>query len=172
MPRLPKGTFRNRPQALKREASLMKATQALQLRLAGATYDQIAEQLDYLHKGRAHDAVQKALIATVQEPADAYRKMELARLDRLLLSIWTQATTSGPGQLAAIDRALRIMAQRLYYVAGLKVPETVAEVRPDGTSVYDPQAASLEFQQLMQSLTARYQQDAPEEVADDARSPG
>lgn len=136
MPRLPKGTFRNRPQALKREASLMKATQALQLRLAGATYDQIAEQLDYLHKGRAHDAVQKALIATVQEPADAYRKMELARLDKLLLSIWTQATTPGPGQMAAQDRAYKNLAMRLFYIAGLKVPDKIAPTTPDGASPY------------------------------------
>jgi hypothetical protein len=145
-----------------------RQVQALDLRLAGANFEQIASALGYKTRSAAYKLVEAALAETIREPAEAYRQQELARLDRLLLSVWTQATTPGQQQLVTIDRVLRIMSQRLFYVSGLKVPETVAEVRPDGTSVYDPQVASQEFQQLMASLTLRSQQEAAQEEREHA----
>lgn len=147
-----------RPQHARQKAeSTLKRKQALELLLAGATYAEIAEQVGWNNRQAAHRHIQGALQATIQPIADEVRATELARLDRLLLSVWQQAITPGAYQLAAIDRVLKIMAQRCFYVTGLKVPERVAEVRPDGTSVYDPQTASAEFQALMAQLTARCQ---------------
>jgi hypothetical protein len=159
MPRLKKGTFRNRGNARAKEATVPRQAEALRLRLAGATFEQIAVQMTLSGKSQAYKLVHDALLATIQEPADAVRALELARLDKLLLSVWMQAITAGPHQLLTIDRVLKIMAQRCLYVTGLKVVEQVAAVRPDGTSVYDPQVASAEFQTLMAALTARYQSD-------------
>jgi hypothetical protein len=140
-----------------------RQAQALELRLAGQNFEQISAALGYKTRSASYKLVESALEEMIREPVEAVRQQELARLDRLLLSVWTQATTSGPYQLPTIDRVLRIMAQRCFYVTGLKVPETVAEVRPDGTSVYDPQVASQEFQQLMEALTLRSRQEAEEE---------
>jgi hypothetical protein len=143
---------------MKAETAL-KQKRAMELLLAGATYTQIAEQLGLTHRGSAHHLVKDALLATIAPVADEVRATELARLDRLLLAVWSQAITPAPYQLLAIDRVLKIMAQRCLYIVGLKVPDRVAEVRPDGTSVYSPEIASQEFQSLMAALTARYQGD-------------
>lgn len=85
-----------------------RQAQALQLRRAGAAYDEIARQLGYTKMG-AWKAVASALKKTLQEPADDVRKLELERLDRLLLAIWNRAIQ---GDDDAIDRVLKITDRR------------------------------------------------------------
>jgi hypothetical protein len=60
---------------------------ALQLRQAGASLSQIGEHLG-VSESRACRIVQDALAATVREPAEEIRALELARLDQL----WVEAT--------------------------------------------------------------------------------
>lgn len=97
--------------------------QALQLRLAGASYDEIASRLGYSDRGSAWRSVMAALKATLQEPADELRKLELERLDRLLLGVWGQAAKGNQG---AVDRALRIMERRAKLL-GLDAPTKVQQ---------------------------------------------
>lgn len=59
-----------------------------------------------------------ALRATLQEPADELRSLELERLDRLLLGVWSQAAKGNQG---AVDRALKIMERRARLL-GLDAP--------------------------------------------------
>lgn len=47
----------------------------------GHTYESIAREMGYSSKGHAHNAVQRALRLTIQEPADNLRKIQLARLE-------------------------------------------------------------------------------------------
>jgi hypothetical protein len=61
---------------------------ACRLRTEGRTYDQIAQQLGFADRSNARDAVERALKATVQEPADQVRQLELARLDALWAAAW------------------------------------------------------------------------------------
>lgn len=91
---------------------------ALEARKAGATYDQIARQLNYGSTSAAHKAVMTALRKTIQEPADELRQLELTRLDALLIPVWGQAMK---GSLPAIDRAIRIMERRAKLL-GLDAP--------------------------------------------------
>ena len=56
---------------------------AVQLALAGATYQQIAEQLGYASKGNAWRAVHRLLARVDSEDAEALRTVEGSRLDRL-----------------------------------------------------------------------------------------
>lgn len=91
---------------------------ALELRKAGATYEQIAEQLDYDNRGSAWKAVDAALKEITAEPAAEVRQLELERLDALLLSLWKQARG---GNLGAVDRVLRLMERRSKYL-GLDSP--------------------------------------------------
>ena len=108
---------------MRRVAQTEKQRQALQMRLAGASYEQVAAALGYRQRCGAWQAVQEALRKMLQEPADEVRKLELARLDSWLLGITPQIRA---GSLEALDRGLKIMAQRTMYITGLKVPDRVA----------------------------------------------
>src|SRR5687768_2470886 len=92
-----------------RLAALDREVAALDLRRAGCTYDVIARRLGYSNRSGAWHAVRAGLTATLQEPADALRALELERLDRLQFGIWDKATS---GNLRAVDRVLTIMKRR------------------------------------------------------------
>ena len=110
--------------------------QALQLRLAGVSYEEIASRLGYSDRGSAWRSVMAALKTTLREPADELRKLELERLDRLLLGVWPQAVRGNQG---SIDRALRIMERRARLL-GLDVPtrQDNAVIMVSGVSIYLP----------------------------------
>lgn len=102
----------------KRIDAAERQRKALEARKAGASYDQIARQLNYAGPSSAHKAVITALQRTIQEPADELRQLELTRLDALLIPVWGQAMK---GSLPAIDRAIRIMERRAKLL-GLDAP--------------------------------------------------
>lgn len=88
-----------------------RARKALDLKIAGATYQRIGDTLGMSRSGAAK-AVERAmrdLREEVREAAAELREIESARLDRMLLGIWQKARS---GDLAAIDRVLRIMERR------------------------------------------------------------
>jgi len=90
-------------------ASHDRQLKALELRKAGASYAMIAEQLGYRSPSGAHKAVAAALKATLKEPAEAVRELEVLRLDAALLAIWRRVQS---GDEKAIDRLLAIMKRR------------------------------------------------------------
>jgi len=98
--------------------ALDKQLQALQLRIAGVSYQSIADALGYKHASGAHKAVSSALKKTLQEPADDLRSLELARLDSAMQAI---AASVKQGQYGAIDRLLKIMERRAKLL-GLDAP--------------------------------------------------
>ena len=130
-----------------RIAATAKQAQALQLRIAGASYEQITQSLGYRSKATAWKAVEEALLRTIQEPANEVRAIELARLDRWLLNIQPLLQA---GNLEAIDRGLKIMA-RLATLLGLDAPVKVAPTTPDGTTSYHPHLIPPEhfFEELL-----------------------
>lgn len=97
---------RNRIEAAERRS------RALDLRKAGATYDQIAQQLGFANRGNAQRAVQTALREITAEPAREVLTLELERLDTMLLGLWSDARR---GKLGAVDRVLRIQERRARY---------------------------------------------------------
>jgi hypothetical protein len=84
----------------RRAQAALRQAEALKLRLSGATYDDIAQQLGYGSAESAWKAVRAGLKRTLQEPADQVRQLELDRCDRLLGAIWEKAI-AGDGE--AID---------------------------------------------------------------------
>src|SRR6186713_657770 len=86
----------------------LRRQQALDLRLAGATYRQIGERLG-VSLPIAWKHTQAALRQAPQEPAQELRQIELARLDRLHMAHWSQALG---GSTDATDRVLKIMDRR------------------------------------------------------------
>lgn len=96
--------------------------QALELRKAGATYDQIAQRLGYAASGAAYTAVATAIKDITRAPAEELRTLELERLDALMLAVWNKAKA---GDYKAVDTVLRIMDRRAKYL-GLDAPVRVA----------------------------------------------
>lgn len=136
-PRSGRGRFVKSPVTAQRDA------EAAQLRAEGKTYDQIAEALEFSDRSLARRAVERALAATVREPADELRQLELIRLDALWVEavkvMTTEHITVNNGRvievdgvplkddaptLSAIDRLLKIMERRAKLV-GLDSPAKV-----------------------------------------------
>lgn len=90
---------------------------ALDLRLAGASYRQIALQLQ-VSVGTAFHDVQRMIHEHAAEPAEEVRMQELARLDRLMLAHWPKAVA---GDREATRMVLAIMDRRARYL-GLDAP--------------------------------------------------
>ena len=108
-------------------ATQEKRAQALSLRKAGATYEQIGQHLG-VTKQRAAQMVREAMDATIREPADNLRALEDQRLDDLLRGLYAQAVK---GDLGAIDRILRIMERRAKLL-GLDAPVRTEVSGPEG----------------------------------------
>lgn len=113
--------------------------QALELRKAGATYDQIALQLGYSQRSGAHHAVQRGLSDFMQPVADDVRALELARLDTLLMGLWNAARN---GNIGAVDRAIKIMERRSAYL-GLDAPKRSEISGPDGEPIQVDQVNTI-----------------------------
>jgi hypothetical protein len=94
--------------------------QVLELRKAGWTFERIAQRLGYANKSGAWKAYDRALTATLQEPADELRALERERLDALFGSMYEIAVTKGSARHAEV--ALKAMEQRARLL-GLNAPE-------------------------------------------------
>lgn len=95
--------------------SAERAAQALELHLAGATYERIAGALGYANRGGAFKAVQAALAARPAAPEQAeVVRLEVARMDALLTGLWPAARR---GDVAAVDRVLKIGERRAELLA-------------------------------------------------------
>lgn len=82
---------------------------ALELRKAGATWAQIAEQCGFNSFQAAHVCVRTELDKLPKEAAEELRIVQRERLERMYLSIFPQIQQ---GHLGAIDRGLRIMERQ------------------------------------------------------------
>lgn len=102
----------------KRLAAAQRKCEALRLRAAGATFQEIADGLGYSSVSGAHKAVVSALRETLQEPSDELRRLESDRLRAMMAAVWPRVEG---GDLHAIDRALRIQ-ERLARLLGLDAP--------------------------------------------------
>lgn len=138
-----RGRYVRSPETAERDA------EAARLRVQGRTYQQIADRLGLSHRDLARRAVDRALTATVQEPAEELRSLELLRLDELWRTAWRVLTTehvrvsagrvvehqgkplrdNGPA-LAAIDRLVRI-SERRCRLLGLDAPLSVTVLTLD-----------------------------------------
>lgn len=164
-PRNGRGRYTRSPATAERDA------EAARMRANGSTYDQIATALGFSTRTNARRAIQRALAATVREPADELRQLELVRLDAL----WVEATkvmtaehlTVNHGKvvevdgvplkddgpvLSAIDRLLKIMERRAKLV-GLDAPAKVQVMSLD--------AIDAEIEQLSAELGRTEAPEAP-----------
>jgi hypothetical protein len=98
----------------------LRRVRALELLANGCSYDEIARQVGFSHRGSAHRAVTKALAEREAEDIDSLRALECARLDALQLVHWQKALD---GDVRAASLVLRIMDQRTRLL-GLSAPKS------------------------------------------------
>jgi hypothetical protein len=98
---------------------MVRRRKALDYRIAGATYQQIADQLGYSGREGAFRAVDSALRDIPRESADRLRALELDRLDKMQATLAKQVSE---GHLGAVDRWLKIMEHRAKLI-GIYAPE-------------------------------------------------
>lgn len=113
-----KTTNRTSPKALQRR---LRAKQALDLRLEGKSYPDIAVRLQYSGSGAAFNAIQGLLKHHEMESVDELRKVECSRLDEIMGGLWSRAVT---GKKDAVDAVLKIMRRRASLL-GLDIPVEV-----------------------------------------------
>jgi hypothetical protein len=85
-------------------AAAERQRKALELRMAGATFEAIADTLGYGNRSSAADAVTRALRDTIpKELTDEVRRIENLRLDALWIPIYMKAIngTSSPWTAAS-----------------------------------------------------------------------
>lgn len=97
------------PTSPHRIASREKAQEALRLRRMGVPYPDIARRAGYADRRGAQRAVYRELEAQGADDAHEVRKMEVERLDFLLMAMWNKAMR---GDGWSVDRVLRIMERR------------------------------------------------------------
>lgn len=91
--------------------------QALSLRIGGATYEQIGKTLGLSSSG-AFRTIEEAIKEIYKEQAEEVVKLECARLDTMLLGLWSKARQ---GDEKAVLSVIRIMDRRASYL-GLNAP--------------------------------------------------
>lgn len=108
------------------EARVSRA--ALALRIAGATYEEVADELGYRDGNTARVAIERELGRWAQEKPEErerLRTLASARLDALLRSVWDKATDSAdPEHLASVKVALSLV-DRSVKLHGLDAPTEV-----------------------------------------------
>lgn len=103
-----------KPAARKRAAAkppldLEAARRAVELRLAGVPYPQIAERCGFDSAAGAAEAVRAALELDVPETPELVRRQEIERLDAMLTGLWAAARR---GDTGAVDRVMRLTERR------------------------------------------------------------
>jgi hypothetical protein len=130
----------------KRADTAQRRKRAIDMRMAGASFQKIADELGYTTRGAACQDVTRALEAAVVEQTrsvEAYREEELQRLDALMVEAWAilkrEHVTVSHGKLiyddrtgqpllddgptlSAIDRILKIQERRAKFL-GLDAPQ-------------------------------------------------
>lgn len=92
-----------------RALSSYRAAVAVELRMAGADYDEIAQELGFANRSGAWKAVQRALESRTVNAVDRYRMTRYAELEAGHRNAWLAARL---GDSKAVDRCLRMADER------------------------------------------------------------
>ena len=102
-----------------------RRVKAVELKAAGYTYAQVANELGYTSRGTAYNIVTNALREQTAEAVADLRELENSRLDALQLALWDAAMT---GDIKAAVAILKIVKARIH-LNGLEVGK-VATCQP------------------------------------------
>lgn len=110
----------NNPVPLSRTMSAAEKTRrSIALKLAGASYAQIAQQVGYSDASGARKAVQRGMKSSLQESGSELKKIHYGRLEHMLMLLWPDVNTR---DLASMSAALAVM-DRMEKLYGLNAAE-------------------------------------------------
>ena len=115
----------------RRIEAVRRQQHALELRMAGRTWQEIADNLGYANHSGALLAVKAALQSTLRPPADHYRALTLERLTKVLQVHW-------PLMLQADAVATRLCLQvigDIRQLMGLDSPSKMEHTGADGAPI-------------------------------------
>ena len=129
---------RRRSQGGSMEETIVRQNRALELKMAGATHAEIMVALGFRSISGVHSALERALerdTSRVGSARDEFRKISVARTERLLRALWPQAIgnervnehglrVGKPPDVAVIDRVIKIM-ERQARLLGLDAPTQI-----------------------------------------------
>jgi hypothetical protein len=101
----------------------LRETEAMALRLAGSTFEEIAASLGFRSRAGAFASITRALDRCQREPCPSLRKLEAERLDAMQQAIWPLAV-GDPPDLPAVLAMLKLMERRARLL-GLDTPSQV-----------------------------------------------
>lgn len=104
--------------------AIQRRAEAIKLRIAGATFEQIADKVGFNDKSAARKSVMAALRhlqSEIEYTTEEYRTLELVRIDELYLTSYRLAKS---GDLQAMDRCIKLMELRAKYLGLFTQPET------------------------------------------------
>lgn len=139
-------------------AVIERETRVMELRIAGATFDQIAQAVGYTDPSTAREAYLRAMRRTLQPLADELREQQHARYERLIRSHWARAIGAGGTDPSpkAVDVVLRAM-KGLAELHGLNAPVKVQQE----VTVHDGSDIDRRVQELAELLAKNDPQEAP-----------
>lgn len=110
---------------------------ALTLRLAGASYAEIADAVGYASAADARNAVVAELASyeATDDERKQLRREEAARVERLMRSVWGKATDpNNPEHLSAVKIALQLV-ERHGRIYGVDMPQEVVIYNPTASEI-------------------------------------
>jgi len=116
-----------------------REVQALELRKAGYDLNTIAKRLGFRGRSGAYEAIKRALMKVITEPALEVREMELQRLDQIQRNYWTRMLK---GDANIIDKLLRVMDRRARLL-GLDAPVKVEQTGDITVKIIDDEPEKL-----------------------------
>ena len=97
--------------------AVWRRTRSVELKIAGHSYQQIAEELGYANRGTVHKIIKEALAGREADAVDMLRQVEVDRLNALQAAVWPRAMQ---GHLPSIAAAQKLIEARCK-VLGLDV---------------------------------------------------
>lgn len=114
-----------------------KAFAALEMKIEGYSWDEIAETVGYPTGRAAQIATERALEQELrsEESKKHMRRLAGKRLERLVRSVWSKATDEeAPEHLAAVDRA-RLLIDRHAKLYGYDAPAEIVVTNPTSREI-------------------------------------
>jgi hypothetical protein len=108
-----------------------KELQALQLRIGGASWEQIAQTLGFANRSGPFHAVDRLLRQLPVESINQLRNLQRERLNGLWLGSWPAASTGDPQAVANCMRILKRAAE----LDGLDAPKKLEHAGPGGKPI-------------------------------------
>ena len=156
----------DRPVPLRHKMNVGEKTRrAMALKLAGASYAAIAEQLGYNDASAARKAVMRGMKSSLQENASELRNIHYARLEHMLMLLWSDVVRK---DLPSMSAALAIM-DRMDKLFGLSAAQSI-DINTTKNTVFvaegDKEAYIKALQEAGAQIAGRVSSSSPDSTED------